>query len=144
MSFILFTRKVVSLSYTPYAHLTWGIELGLEAHWTILSRIGLVPRVIRVGLGLKATISCHLGKLGASFIPSYHEIVIDEYLHGSMDKVLTSRHCWMWVWIVVTYGASGRDVSWWFNCLWTYTWACVGGFLVKVVFLEFHEFHFIH
>ena len=36
------------------------------------------------------------------------------------------------------------DVSWWFHCLWTYTWVCVGGFLVKVVFLEFHEFHFIH
>ena len=46
----------------------------------MLSRIGLVSRVIREGLGLKAAISCHLGELGASFIPSYHEIVIDGYL----------------------------------------------------------------
>ena len=64
----------MSLSYTPCAYLTWGIELGLEAPWTMLSRIGLVPRVIQKGLGLKVAISCHLGELGASFIPSYHEI----------------------------------------------------------------------
>ena len=54
----------------------------------MLSRIGLVPRVIREGLGLKGSISCHLGELGASFIPLYHEIdeiVIGGYLswiHG--------------------------------------------------------------
>ena len=40
----------------------------------MLSKIGLVPRVIREGLGLNAAISCHLGKLGASFIPSSYEI----------------------------------------------------------------------
>ena len=54
----------------------------------MLSRIGLVPRVIRESLGLKMAISCHLGDLGASFNPSYHEIdeiVIGGYLswiHG--------------------------------------------------------------
>ena len=42
----------------------------------MLSRIRLVPRVIREGLGLKAAISCHLVELGASFILAYH--VIDE------------------------------------------------------------------
>ena len=47
-----------------------------RSHWTMLSRIGLVPRVIREGLGLKAAISCHLGELGASFILAHH--VIDE------------------------------------------------------------------
>ena len=41
----------------------------------MLSRIGLVPRVIREGLGLKAAISCYLGEIRASFIPSHHEIV---------------------------------------------------------------------
>ena len=35
-----------------------------------------MSRVIREGLELKATISCHLGELGASFILAYH--VIDE------------------------------------------------------------------
>ena len=73
------------LSYTPCAHLTCSIELGLEAPWTMLSRIGLVPRVIREGLALKAAISCHLGELGAPFVPSYHEIIIGEFLswiHG--------------------------------------------------------------
>ena len=65
----------MSLSYTPCAHLVCGIDLGLEAPWTMISRIGLVPRVIREGLRLKSAIlSCHLGELGASFIPSYHEI----------------------------------------------------------------------
>ena len=39
----------------------------------MLSRIGLVPRVIREGLELKAAISCHLGELGASFILTYHD-----------------------------------------------------------------------
>ena len=51
----------------------------------MLSRIGIVLRVIREGHGLKAAISCHLRELGASFIPSYYEIVIGEYLswiHG--------------------------------------------------------------
>ena len=63
----------------------------------MLSRIGLVPKVIREGLGLKAAISCHLGELETSFISLYHEIdeiVIGEYLlwiHGW--GVLTSRHC---------------------------------------------------
>ena len=42
----------------------------------MLSRIGLVTRVIREGLRLKAAISCHLGELGASFILTYH--MIDE------------------------------------------------------------------
>ena len=46
----------------------------------MLSRIGLVPRTIREGLGLKAAISCHLGELGASFIPLYREI--DEIVIG--------------------------------------------------------------
>ena len=75
-----FTRKVVSLSYTPCTHLTWGIELGLKAPWTMLSRIRLVPRVIHKGLGLKEAISYLLGELGASFIPSYHEISIGGFL----------------------------------------------------------------
>ena len=44
----------------------------------MLSRIALVPRAIREGLGLKAAISCHLGELGASFILTYH--VIDEII----------------------------------------------------------------
>ena len=57
----------------------------------MLSRIGLVPRVIRESLGLKAAISCHLGELGAPFIPSYHENVIVGYLNGSTDEALTSR-----------------------------------------------------
>ena len=54
----------------------------------MLSRIGLVLRVIREGLGLKAVISCHLGELGAFFILTYHkihEMVIDGFLsqiHG--------------------------------------------------------------
>ena len=54
----------------------------------MLSRIGLVLRVIREGLGLKVAILCHLGEPGASFVPSYHEIneiVIGGYLswiHG--------------------------------------------------------------
>ena len=52
-----FTRKVVSLSFTHCTHLIWGIKLGLEAPRTILLRIGLVSRVIRKGLGLKAAIS---------------------------------------------------------------------------------------
>ena len=47
------TRKVVSLTYTPCTHLTWGIKLHLEVPWTMLSRIGLVLRAIREGLGLK-------------------------------------------------------------------------------------------
>ena len=62
----------------------------------MLSRIGLVSRVIREGLALKAIISCHLGELGASFIPSYHtinEIVLVDTFHGSMDEALTSRRC---------------------------------------------------
>ena len=42
----------------------------------MLSRIGLVPRAIYEGLGLKVAISCHLGELGTSFILMYH--VIDE------------------------------------------------------------------
>ena len=46
----------------------------------MLSRIGLEPRVIRESLGLTATISCHLGEPGASFIPPYHEI--DEIVIG--------------------------------------------------------------
>ena len=46
----------------------------------MLSRIGLVLRAIREGLGLKAAISCHLGKLGVYLIPSYHEI--DEIVIG--------------------------------------------------------------
>ena len=46
------------------------------------SRIGLVPRVIREGLGLKVAISCHLGELGSSFILSYHEI--DEIVIGGL------------------------------------------------------------
>ena len=53
MSFILFTRKVT--------------ELGLEAPWTMLSRIGLVSRVIREGLVPKAAISCLAGKPKAFF-----------------------------------------------------------------------------
>ena len=81
-----FTRKVVFFSYTPCAHLIWGIELGLEAPWTMLSRIGLVPRVIREGLVLKAAILYHLGKLGASFLPSYHEIFIGGF------------HSWIYGW----------------------------------------------
>ena len=40
----------------------------------MLSRIGLVPRIIRKGLGLKAAILCNLGELGASFILTYHKI----------------------------------------------------------------------
>ena len=75
----------MSLSYTPCAHLTLGIELALEVPWTMLSRIRLVLRVIHEGLGLKAAISCHLGELGASFIPSYHKIVIGGFhlwIHG--------------------------------------------------------------
>ena len=44
-----FTRKVMSLSFTPCAHLVCGIKLGLEAPRTMLSRIGQVPRVIREG-----------------------------------------------------------------------------------------------
>ena len=46
----------------------------------MLSRIGLVPRIIREGLGLKVAISCHLGELRSSFIPSNHEI--DEIVIG--------------------------------------------------------------
>ena len=46
----------------------------------MLSRIGLVLRVIREGLGLKAAILCHLGELGASFIPSSHEVITGGYL----------------------------------------------------------------
>ena len=69
------------------------MQLGLESPWTMLSRIGLVPRVIREGLGLKAAISCHLGELGIPFIPSYHEIVIDGYIHGFPEEALTSRSC---------------------------------------------------
>ena len=60
-----FTQEVVSLSYTPCTHLTWGIKLGLEASWTMLSRIGLVSRVICEGLWLKVTILCHWGELRA-------------------------------------------------------------------------------
>ena len=51
----------------------------------MLSRIGLVPRAIREGLGPVAATSCHLGELGAPFIPLYHGIVIGGYLswiHG--------------------------------------------------------------
>ena len=54
----------------------------------MISRIGLMPRVIREGLGLKAAISHHLGEPRASFIMLYHEtdeIVIGGYLswiHG--------------------------------------------------------------
>ena len=62
----------------------------------MLSRIGLVPRVIREGFGLKAAISCHLGELGASFISSYHEIdeiVLVDIFHRSTDEALTSRRC---------------------------------------------------
>ena len=51
---------------------------------------GLVPRVIREGLGFIAAISCYLEELGASFILSYHEIILDGYLYGSTDKALTS------------------------------------------------------
>ena len=39
-----------------------------------------MPRVIRESLELKAEISCHLGELGAYFIPSYYEIVIGGFL----------------------------------------------------------------
>ena len=83
----------MSLSYTPCVHLTRGSELGFEAPLTMLSRIGLVPRVIREGLGPIAAISCHLGEPGAPFILSYHENVIVGYLHGSTDEALTSRYC---------------------------------------------------
>ena len=62
----------------------------------MLSRIGLVPRVVCEGLGLKAKISCHLGELGASFVLSYHELLrllLVDTFYGSMDEVLTSRRC---------------------------------------------------
>ena len=60
----------------------------------MLSRIGLVPRVIREGLGLKVAISCHLGENGASCILAYHvidEIVLVDTAHGSTDEALTSK-----------------------------------------------------
>ena len=48
----------------------------------MLSMIGLVPRVIREGLGLKAAISCHLGELGAYFILTYHgEFIACGHIH---------------------------------------------------------------
>ena len=62
----------------------------------MLSRIVLVPRAIREGLGLKAIISCHSGEPGLPFILSYHvidEIVLVDTFHGSTDKALTSRRC---------------------------------------------------
>ena len=61
----------------------------------MLSRIGLVLRVIREGLGLKAAISCHLGELGTSFILVYHvidEIALVDTFYGSTDEALTSKH----------------------------------------------------
>ena len=60
----------------------------------MLSRIGLVPRVIREGLGLKAAISCHLGEPRLYFIPAYHmfdEIVFVDTFHGSTNEALTIR-----------------------------------------------------
>ena len=61
----------------------------------MLSRIGLVSRVIREGLGLKVAISCHLGETGLYFISAYHmfdEIVLMDTFHGSINEALISRH----------------------------------------------------
>ena len=60
----------------------------------MLSRIGLVSRVIHESLGFKAAISCHLGEFVASFILVYHmidEVVLADTFHGSTDKALTSK-----------------------------------------------------
>ena len=62
----------------------------------MLSRIGLVPRVICEILGLKAAILCHVGELGVYFILSYHEIdeiVIGAYLLWIYNEALTNRRC---------------------------------------------------
>ena len=71
------TRKVMSMSFTPCAHLVWGIKLRLEASRAILSWIGLVLRVICESHRPKVAISCLVGEPGVSF----HSIVyhmIDE------------------------------------------------------------------
>ena len=54
-----------------------------------------MPRVIREGLELKAAISCHLGKLGASFILAYHVIheilLVDSFKDPWIEASLLCR-----------------------------------------------------